>query len=445
MSIADAVPDKNNDWAARVNTTIKSPVQFGLAVLLVFVGGFILWASFAPLSGAAVAPGVIAASGQNQTIQHLEGGIVEEILVREGDRVVQGQALLRLDKTAPEATRNRLSRLLFALDARTARLRAERDGEKIFAFPPDLINRATSVSLQGDLAEQQREFTKRLARHKSEQSILDQRIAALNEQIEGYRVQKAAVVQQLDVVQSDLKRKLKLLKRGLTQRSQVTLLQRNEAELMGRVGGFTAELGRARTAIIEAKEQQEQLRAQQAETAVTTLNQLRREKADAREQYFAAVNVLDRVVIRAPADGIIVKLNKNTRGSVVRAGEDILELLPTTNELIVEAKVSPLDIDVITIGQSASLRFSALNQRTTPEVPATVIYISADRLIDSASQESFYTARLKIAENLPDSIDRSKIFPGMPVETYIKTGDRTFFEYVSRPIVDSFSRAFRED
>lgn len=445
MNNTDTSIESDDNWAERVETSIKTPAMFGVGVLTVFVGGFILWASIAPLSGAAVASGFVSASGQNQIIQHLEGGIVDEILVREGDRVTSGQALLRLDKTSAEATRNRLAKLLFALDARTARLQAERDGQKTFAFPAELIEQANTINLQDDLAEQQREFTKRLARHRSEQNILDQRIAALNEQIEGFKAQKSAVNQQLKVVQSDLKRKRKLLKRGLTQRSQVTLLQRNEAELMGRAGGFTAELGRARTAIIEAREQQEQLRAQQAETAVTTLNQLRREKADAREQYYAAVNILERVVIRAPSDGIVVTLKKNTRGSVVRAGEDILELLPTTNELIVEARISPLDIDVVSMGQSASLRFSALNQRTTPEVPATVIYISADRLIDPASQEPFYTARLKISESLPDTIDRSKIFPGMPVETYIKTGDRTFLEYVSRPIIDSFSRAFREE
>lgn len=432
-------------WAKDVNASIRKPVMFGILVLVVFVGGFVFWASLAPLSGAAVAPGIVAASGQNQVIQHFEGGIIEEILVREGDRVKRGQPLLRLDKTPAEATRNRLSKLLFALDARTARLEAERDGEAEFSFSAELIAQATKNGMLEDLDEQQREFTKRQARNLSEQNILDQRIAALNEQIEGYKAQKEAAQQQLDVVVDDLKRKQKLLKRGLTQRSQVTLLQRNEADLKGRLGGYTAELGRTRTAIVEAIEQQGQLRAQQAETAVTALNQVRREIADAREQLHAAIAVLDRVVIRAPSDGIVVALKKNTRGSVVQAGEDILELLPTSNELIVEARVSPLDVDVISIGQPASLRFSALNQRTTPEVPANVIYISADRLVDPATQESYYTARLKISDDLPQSINRSKIFPGMPVETYIKTGDRTFFEYIARPILDSFSRAFREE
>jgi HlyD family secretion protein len=224
----------------------------------------------------------------------------------------------------------------------------------------------------------------------------------------------------------------------------VTLLQRNEANLLGTLGRYTSEIGRSRTATVEAAEQKEQIRAQRAETAVTALNQIRRDIADANEQLRAATAVLKRIVIRAPAAGIIISLKKNTPGSVVGAGETIVELLPTTSELIVEARISPLDVDVVSVGQPANLRFSALNQRTTPEVPAIVSYLSADRLIDPATREPYYTARLKISENLPDSIDRSDIFPGMPVETYIKTGDRTFVEYIARPILDSFSRAFRE-
>ena len=438
--------EKNREaWAKNVNTSAKMPSFFGLLILALFVGGFTWWAGFAPLAGAAVAPGVIAAAGQNQVIQHFEGGIVEKILVKEGDSVEAGQPLFILDKTAAEASRNRLSKKIIALKARDERLRAERDGKADFTFPPALLKQAEAEGLQGDLEEQRREFTKRLQRHKSENIILDQRVAALEEQIEGFEAQRTATEQQLEVVSEDLTLKEDLLKRGLTQRNQVTLLRRNQADLRGRLGGYTAEIGRARTAIIEAKEQKEQLRAQRAETALTALNDLRRELADAEEQLHAAIAILNRVIIRSPSAGVIVSLTKNTEGSVVSAGERILELLPTSSELIVEARVSPLDVDVISVGQSANLRFSALNQRTTPEVPASVTYISADRIIDPATQEPYYTARLKIAEDLPETIDRGMIFPGMPVETYIKTGDRTFFEYVARPILDSFNRAFREE
>ncbi len=445
MSIDSAEGSQKSVWAENVNTSAKVPAFIGFAILVSFVGGFGFWASLAPLSGAAVASGVIAASGQNQVIQHFEGGIVEKILVREGENVTKGQSLLVLDKTAAEATKNRLSKLIISQKARITRLEAERDGQVKFEFQPELVEEAEAENQLGDLEEQMAEFLKRHARNTAEQGILTQRIAAMNEQIEGLKAQKKAAERQLEVVRGDLERKRKLLKRGLTQRSQVTLLERNEADLLGRIGSFVADLGRARTSIVEADEQKEKLRAEKAEKAVTDLNQVRRDIADAREQLYAAVAVLERIVIRAPSDGVIVSMKKNTPGSVVGAGEDILELLPTSSELIVDARVSPLDVDVIAVGQVANLRFSALNQRTTPEVQATVTYVSADRLIDPATQESYYTARLKIAEQLPASIDKSKIFPGMPVETYIKTGDRTFFEYVSRPILDSFNRAFREE
>ncbi len=439
------VDAKERSWAAHVNTSSKAAIVFGLFVLATFVGGFVLWATMAPLSGAAVASGVVAASGQNQIIQHFEGGIIEKILVKEGDRVKADQPLIALDRTAAMARRNRLSKLMIALKARIGRLEAERDEASGIAFSDQLIEEANRENQQADLQEQKSEFHKRLARNAAEQSILDQRIAALNQQIDGFKAQKMATQRQLEVVRADLERKRKLLKKGLTQRSQVTLLERSEAELGGRIGGYTAELGRAGAAIVEAGEQQTKLRAQKAETAAASLNQVRRELADAREQLRAAIDVLNRVIIRAPGDGIVVALMKNTPGSVVRAGEDIVELLPTSSELIVEARISPLDVDVVSVGQQASLRFSALNQRTTPEVMANVIYISADRLVDAATRESYYNARLKIADDLPAEISQANIFPGMPVETYIKTGDRTFLEYVARPILDSFSRAFREE
>ncbi len=444
MTADSAEKASRETWASAVKTSARFPIVIGILILLVFGGGFGVWAALSPLSGAAVAPGIVAASGQNLVIQHFEGGIVDKILVREGDAVKENQSLIILDKTSAEATRNRLSKLLIALEARSARLIAERDGKDKFIFSEELKKKAAAEKMETDLEEQRREFTKRLARHRSEQLILNQRIEALKEQIEGLESQKKATARQLEVVQDDLKRKEKLLKRGLTQRSQVTLLQRNEADLLGRLGGYTSEIGRTRTAIVEAIEQKEQLRAKRAETAVTMLNQIHREIADAGEQFNAALSVLKRVVIRAPSAGIVVSLKKNARGSVVAPGEPLIELLPTGSELIVEARVSPLDKDVITVGQPAILRFSSLNQRTTPEVDATVTYVSADRIVDPATREPYFTARLKISENLPGALDRSKIFPGMPVETYIKTGDRTFFEYLVRPIKDSFNKAFLE-
>lgn len=268
---------------------------------------------------------------------------------------------------------------------------------------------------------------------------------AAEDQIKGLQAQIRSTEEQIAVLGDEIDVKQALLDQQLTNRSEVLRLRRSRSELQGRVGELTASLGRARTSIVEARQRQVSLRAEGAEKAVTALNEVRRTIADTEEQIRNAENILSRVVIRAPSDGIVVRINKNTPGSVIQRGEQVMELLPTGGELIIEARLNPLDVDVVRVGQEANLRFSALNARTTPEVGATVSYVSADRLTDSATNEVYYSARLTIADTLPPELARDRIFPGMPVETYIKTGDRTFFQYLGKPLTDSFSRAFREE
>lgn len=432
-------------WSRPVRAGLKGPILFGAITLAVFVGGFGVWAGSAPLEGAAVAPGIVTASGQNHEISHLEGGIIEAVAVEEGDRVEAGQELMRLQRTAAEASRDLLLKNRFALEARIGRLRAERDGAETLDLPDTLVSAAVTYGLEQDLEEQRREFDARVERINADRSIIDQRVAALNEQIRGYEVQLESTRAQIAVLTDDIARKGRLLKKGLTNRSDYNALRRNKSELEGRVGGLQAEIGRAKTSIVEAQEQRERLLTERAEQAVSTLNEARRQIADINERLRAADDVLSRVVVRAPAAGVVVNIAKSTPGAVVQRGEELMTILPTDSELIVEARLSPVDVDVVRQGQEASLRFSALNQRTTPEVPATVTFVSNDAFTDPQTRESYYTMRLSIADELPPEVSPEQIFPGMPVETYVKTGDRTFVEYAVKPIVDSFSRAFREE
>ncbi len=433
-----------NDWAASVKTSVTKPAIIGLTVIGMFMGGFGLWAASAPLAGAAIAPGVIAAKGQNMKIQHFEGGIIEEILVKEGEAVTLGQALLKLDPTEALSIRNRLTKSLVALEARVVRLQAERDGVDM-VYSRELAERAAELGLKGVLLEQESEFSKRADRYLTDARILDQQIAALEEQIGGLDAQMKSTQEQISVLSDEIRVKQRLLKRKLTNRSEVLRLIRNRSELEGRIGGYLASVGEAKSSITEARQRKSRLQAERAENAVTALNEVRTQITDSLERIQSAEAVLSRIVIRAPTDGVVVNLSKNTPGSVVSRGEDLVVLLPTGGELIVEARLSPQDVDVVTVGQTANLRFSALNARTTPEVPATVTYVSADRIIDPATNESYYTARLAISDQLPENITTAQIFPGMPVETYIETGDRTFLEYLGKPLTDSFNRAFRED
>jgi len=435
----------NSDWAKDVRTSARLASVAGLAATLLFVFGFGAWASLAPLAAAAIAPGVVAAAGQNQRVQHLEGGIIDKIMVQEGDRVKAGQPLFELDGTSALVQHNRVQKQLVALSARAARLAAERDSADQLVFPKNLEKTAGAEGDNGILVEQAAEFRARLARHRQELAILQQRVNALKDQIEGMAAQQGAVERQIEVVQEEAERKKGLLDKGLTDRSEYTALLRSEADLLGELGQTKASILASHTQIAEAEEQMARLRTQRVETAISELNDVRAQIADAEEQQRAAKAILDRVVIRSPSDGIIVEMAYNSRGSVVRPGDTLLELLPTASNLVIEARVSPQDVDVVKVGQEARLRFSALNVRTTPTVDATVTYLSADRLLDQKNEQPYYTARLRMTDALPPEITPEQIYPGMPVETYIKTSERTFFEYLTRPIVDSFNRAFRQE
>jgi HlyD family type I secretion membrane fusion protein len=217
-----------------------------------------------------------------------------------------------------------------------------------------------------------------------------------------------------------------------------------EAELIGQVGSLQSQIASSSTQIVETRQQIERLTTARVEEAVAELNAERAMMADVEEQARAAEATLNRTVIRAPTDGLIVRSVHNSVSSVIRAGEPFMELLPTSDLLVIEARISPHDIDSLRIGQKASLHFSALNARITPQVPGIVTYISADRLIDQASGQPFYTARLRITDDLPAEVSHDQIYPGMPVETYIATDERTFLEYLVRPLLDSMGRAFRE-
>lgn len=435
----------NNDWRDRVPTSIKMPLIMGLLVIGVFVAGFGLWAVRAPIAGAAIAPGVVIASGQNQSIDHLEGGIISEIATRNGASVKQGDALVYLDPTQAASNRNRVEKSLVALSANLARMTAEMTGTEEIEFSDDLIKRAEQNQQTQPLELQKAEFESRLVQHKSELSVLDEQVKAIEQEMSGIELQITAENTKLAVLKDELKAKKTLLARGLTPKNQYNALLREEADTIGAIGSLKARIGQLNKSISEVRVRQETIRATRRSEASSQINELRTQIDDLDEQLTSRADILQRMVIRAPVDGVIVKIEKNTIGSIIRPGETVLELLPTSNDLIISARISPIDIDIVTIGQEASIRFSALNARTTPEVPATVEYISADRLVDPATQEVYYDARLKLVDTLPEDFNPDKIYAGMPVDAFIKTGDRTFVEYLAKPITDSFRGAFTEE
>lgn len=426
------------NWTRKVNTRINGTAVTGYAGIALLLGTFGVWSATAPIEGAVIAPGIVAAAGENISIRHLEGGIIDEIRVSEGGRVNAGDALLTLKPVAARATVSRLSQRLSALKAREMRLQAERDDKTQPEFPEGIVS-------QADRREQQDEFNARHQRYLSEREILDKRQQSLESILEGVLAQQKAAKEQLEVVREERARKQTLLDKGLTNRSEYTELLRAEADLVGRAGSLEAEIASYRTRILEAEEMQQRLASERVEKAVSELSTVREQVIDIEQQLAAAEDVLDRTTVRAPGDGVIVRSAVNAQGGVVAPGEQLFELLPTSEELIVNARLSPVDKDVVEVGQEARLRFSALNQITTPEVAAKVRYVSADRLVDAKTEQSYFIVRVEIDGDLPAGIDPQQISPGTPVETFIKTGSRTFLDYLTKPLQDSLQRAFRQD
>ncbi|AZO50805.1 MAG: HlyD family type I secretion periplasmic adaptor subunit [Mesorhizobium sp.] len=425
-------------------TDFRRVALAGYGAIAIFAGCFGYWAMSAPLSGAVITQGTISATGGNILIQQPEGGIIQQLLVREGDRVRQGQDLILLDRTAAQADLNRLTRQSIALKASAARLEAERDGLDRLAPITEAAPAPFQQDFENLVREQQKVFDARLARFHSEQSIMAQRVAMHRESVVGLNAQKLAIEQQADVVKKELGIKTSLLDKGLTNRTEYSQLLRSEADLVGQAGALEANLAAANSQIVEAQVQVERLTTQRVEEALTRLDEVRTNLADIKERIRAAEAVLRRTTIKAPAAGIVVSSTYNSMGSVIAPGEKIMEILPTASGLNVDAKLRPKDIDQVSVGQPAKLRLSALNMRLTPEVSATVSEISADRLIDQTTREPYFRARLKIADALPPGVKADQLYPGTPVEAFINTGNRTFFEYLARPMLDSFARAFTE-
>jgi len=409
------------------------------------LGGFLVWASTAKLSGAVVASGNVAANGENQTVQHFEGGIVKEIMVKDGESIVAGQPLIALDPTLVEANLNRSLKTIIVLRVDEARLMAELSGRETFDLPPELSDDVLDPALQSFIQSKKSEFELRTLRYRNEVSILNQRLGGLNEEIMGTDAQRVAIRKQMSLMREELKDLEYLFQKGLARQDRVFAMQRSDADLEGKDGALFASIGKAKQTIAEIQQQIEKLGHDRRTEAGTKLSDTRTRIADTMEQIIAYKSVLSRIIIRSPADGTVVRMNVNTVGAVISPGQAVLELLPRNAELVVEARIQPTDIDAVHVGREANVRLAALNQRTTPVVPSHVLFVSADRLTDRQTQQPYYRIRLSLDLEKLTLRDRALLAPGMPAEAFIATSERTMMRYLFRPIEDSFAKALREE
>lgn len=438
--------EAHGEWYAEVPRSVARHAIFGIALMVFAFGGFGLWAFRAPLAAAVISQGSFVATGQNKIVQHLEGGIIEEILVSEGDRVEAGQLLVRLDHTAAEANARALQLRQLRLEATEARLLAEYRQEESLVFPREVLEARTDLEIAAILDGQALAFRVSRSALQNDLAILERNIDALEVRSIGYDIQRDSFERQRSVLSDDLESKRKLMAKGLARRSELTALERAMIEAEGQIGRLEAEVDEIAQVRRKYEAQIEQAIDRYQQTALTDLQAVQAELDGIREQSRAARNVRERADVVAPVAGTVVRLYYHTAGGVVESGRPILEILPLDKPLIIEVQVPRSDIDSVRTGQAATVRLTALNQRTTPVLKGEVFYVSADSISEMSAgiATEVYVARISIA---PEQLGRVAGFtptPGMPAEIMIQTASRTFAQYLAKPIRDSMTRAFRE-
>jgi HlyD family secretion protein len=425
-------------------SSIRRHVVVGSVVVAILAIGLGGWASTAEIAGALIAPGFVVVDSNVKKVQHPTGGVVGEVRVRDGDRVKAGDTLVRLDETVTRANLAIVHKGLIELYARKARLAAERDGTETVTTPKDLADKTGDADVQGALGSERKLFELRRTARLGQKQQLRQRIAQLQEEIRGLEAQQAAKTKETELIEQELVGMRELWKKNLIPIDKLTALERETARLQGERGQLIASAAQAKGKIAETELQVLQVDQDLSSDVAKELRETDGRIGEYVERKVAAEDQLKRTDIRAPQDGVVFQSTANTVGGVVAAGDPIMLIVPETDTLLVEAKVDPKDIDKVQFGQPVLLRFSAFDIRTTPEINGTVARVAADTSADQRTGQTYYVVRIAMT---PDEIARLgnvRLTPGMPVEAFIQTGQRTMLSYLIKPLHDQFMRAFRE-
>lgn len=426
-----------------VQHSTRKPLILGfvaVALLVVGIGG---WAAATQISGAVIAPGKLVVDSNVKKVQHPTGGVVGELLVKEGDRVKQGDVVVRLDGTQARSSLAVVNKALDELAARQARNEAERDGDKSVTFPADLVERKDDPEVARLMSGEQRLFEMRKAARDGQKAQLREQIQQLQLQIEGTQAQEAAKTKEVKLLMQELESVRVLWKQNLVQISRVTALERDAARLEGERASLVAAIAQGRGRIAELELKIHQIDQDLSTEVGKELAEIRAKKSELTERRVSAEDQLKRIDLVAPQDGRVFQRNVHTVGGVIQAGEPVMLIVPQTEALIVEAKVAPHDIDQIHIGQHAVLRFAAFNQRTTPELNGEVIHIGADVAQDDKATEPYYSVRVRVSDGELARLDGLQLLAGMPVEVFIQTTPRTVASFLVKPLTDQLARAFR--
>lgn len=427
----------------------RSMRWLGLFIVLVMLGSFGSWAALAPLSSAALAPGLIIVDGYRKTVQHLEGGIVRTINVRDGQVVAAGDTLLTLDDTQPRAQLEVLRGQQTISLAREARLAAQRDGLDVVRYPPLLDGHRDDQRILESIQLQDQVFAVRRNAINGEIAVHRRQIEQLRAQIEGLRAQRAGRERMVRSYAEELQDFSALLKDGYTDKQKVRDLQRRLAQSEGERGDLIAGIAGAELRIGETELKILQLNKDFQREVAAELSEVQAALFDLRQKIQSLEDTVARTVVRAPEAGMVLGLKVHTIGAVVAPGGPLLDIVPQHQRLIVEAQVSPLDIDRVRTGQRAEVRFTSFNNRETPKIEGELVAVSADRLVDDSTVERrpYYLARVEVGADGLETLRRQQLelVPGMPAEVLINTGRRTFLQYILKPLSDSVARSLIED
>ncbi len=424
----------------------RKPIRAGMLMIVVVFGVFGLWSVLAPIDSAAVAPGQVVLDFNKKTIQHLEGGIIKEILVREGEEVKADQPLVRLDEVQAKAQLNLYSTQYYTALAAEARLVAERDEKQTINFPKVLVDKyKESRTVQEIVNNQQRLFKANREALEGQISVLKQRIEQTGEEINGLGAQISSANQQIGLLNQEIAVVQKLLAQGNASRPRLLDRQRQRAGLAGQRGNNQALISRAKQRISEDKIQIVNVRSEAQKRINAELKETQDQISDLKERIRSSADVLQRGVIRSPISGIVNGLEVFTVGGVIEPGAKLMDIIPFDDELIVEARISIQDIDVVRKGLEATVRLSAFGARSVPPVSGKVFTVSADRFDDERTGEAYYIARIHIDEEQLNKLEGVELTPGMGADVLIRTGSRTLFAYLMKPISDGMNKAFREE
>jgi HlyD family type I secretion membrane fusion protein len=427
------------------NPPVGRSLLAGFVLAVAGFGGFFGWASLAPLSSAAVAPGVVTADTNRKTVQHLDGGVVSEILVRDGDPVEAGQVLMRLDDLETRSTVTLLEGLRRAYAAQEARLLAEQRRADRLVFPASLANLRSDPDMAEILTGQERIFESRRASLRGRITVTHQRIAQYEAQIRALEAQLASGRGQLALIREELVGVQELANKGLERKPRLLALKRQAVDLEGEQGEYANRIAQTREAIAESELEIIRMEADDQREVASDLRDIQMRMAEVKEKLAAAQVRQGRREVTAPEAGTVVRLRYFSPGAVVSPGGPILDLVPRDDRLVIEARVRPTDIDVVYAGLPARVIFNAFKMRTTPQLEGEVAVVSADALTDERTGVPYYTARIVVDAKELGKLGNRQLQPGMPAETMIVTGERTMLEYLLQPINDTFRTAFREE